>query len=64
MMEFDWGNAFLCGWGVACVIVLIGVGYLLATILEGETGFPVWASMLIIAVVVAAAVCGGLGVFP
>lgn len=59
---FDWGSAFLWGWGVACAIALIGACFLLATIIEGETGFPVWASMLLAGVVVAAAVCGGLGV--
>ena len=62
-MMFDWGNAFLYGWGVCCLVALLGSGYLLATIFEGETGFPVWASMLLVAAFLAAAVCGGLGVF-
>lgn len=61
-MTFDWSSAFLWGWYAGFAIAIIGVCSLIARLIECETGFPVWASMLLIAVVVAVAVCGGLGV--
>lgn len=62
-MMFNAEQAAIWGLGALYTIAGIGLFYLFAKLLEDGTGFPVWASILCTAVVIAAAVCGGLGVF-